>query len=59
MPRLMTSASPVVELTVYANNALAIALCRKHRFTEAGAPRDWRRPDGASGDAGLMEKLLR
>ena len=48
-----------VELTVYASNAPAIALYRKFGFTETGMLRDWRRLDGVSWDALLMEKFLR
>jgi RimJ/RimL family protein N-acetyltransferase len=44
---------------VCANNAPAIALCRKYGFTGAGVLRDWRRLDGVSWDAVLMENFLR
>jgi ribosomal protein S18 acetylase RimI-like enzyme len=47
-----------VELTVYTNNAPAIALYRKHGFTEVGVSHDYRRLDGVTYDALLMEKIL-
>jgi putative acetyltransferase len=47
-----------VELTVYASNAPAIALYRRFGFTRTGVLRDWRRLDGVSWDALLMEKFL-
>jgi len=47
-----------VELTVYASNAPAVALYRKFGFTEIGVIRDFRRLDGVTYDALLMEKFL-
>ena len=47
-----------VELTVYTSNGPAIALYRKHGFTEIGVVRDFRRLDGVTYDALLMEKFL-
>jgi ribosomal protein S18 acetylase RimI-like enzyme len=47
-----------VELTVYTSNAPAIALYRKHGFTDVGISRDYRRLDGVTYDALLMEKFL-
>ena len=47
-----------VELTVYTSNVPAIALYRKHGFTEMGVNRDYRRLDGVTYDALLMEKFL-
>ena len=47
-----------VELTVYTSNAAAIALYRKFGFTDAGVLRDYRRLDGVTYDALLMEKFL-
>jgi putative acetyltransferase len=48
-----------IELTVFTNNAPAIALYRKHDFTEIGVIRDYRRLDGVTYDALLMERRLR
>ena len=48
-----------VELTVYASNTPAIALYRKFGFSEIGVIRDYRRLDGVTYDALLMEKALR
>jgi len=48
-----------VELTVYTINIPAIALYRKFGFLEAGILLDYRRLDGATFDALLMEKFLR
>lgn len=47
-----------VELTVYANNASAIALYRRRGFEEIGLIRDYRRLDGETYDALLMERRL-
>lgn len=47
-----------VELTVYTNNAPAIALYRKHGFKDVGVSHDYRRLDGVTYDALLMEKFL-
>ena len=47
-----------VELTVYTSNAAAIALYRKHGFTEIGVVGDYRRLDGEIYDALLMERFL-
>jgi ribosomal protein S18 acetylase RimI-like enzyme len=47
-----------VELTVYTNNTPAIALYRKHSFAEIGVSHDYRRLDGITYDALLMEKFL-
>jgi ribosomal protein S18 acetylase RimI-like enzyme len=47
-----------VELTVFASNARAIALYRKHGFTEFGMIRDYRRLDGVVYDALLMERRI-
>ena len=43
-----------VELTVFTDNAPAIALYRKFGFTEVGISRDYRRLDGIAYDALLM-----
>ena len=48
-----------VELTVYTTNTAAIALYRKHGFTDIGVIRDYRRLDDQIYDALLMEKFLR
>jgi ribosomal protein S18 acetylase RimI-like enzyme len=47
-----------VELTVYTNNPAAIALYRKHGFTDLGVSRDYRRLDGETYDALLMQRFL-
>ncbi len=47
-----------VELTVYTSNTPAIALYRKHGFKEIGVNHDYRRLDGVTYDALLMEKFL-
>ncbi|HEV7690074.1 MAG TPA: GNAT family N-acetyltransferase [Hyphomonadaceae bacterium] len=47
-----------VELTVFASNEPAIALYRKHGFSEIGVSHDYRRLDGVTYDAVLMEKFL-
>jgi ribosomal protein S18 acetylase RimI-like enzyme len=47
-----------VELTVYTNNAAAIALYRKYGFTEVGVRRDYRRLDGITYDELLMDLFL-
>jgi ribosomal protein S18 acetylase RimI-like enzyme len=47
-----------IELTVYTSNAPAIALYRKHGFAEIGVSLDYRRLDGVTYDALLMEKFL-
>ncbi|HXZ67597.1 MAG TPA: GNAT family protein, partial [Alphaproteobacteria bacterium] len=47
-----------VELTVYTNNAAAIALYRKYGFTEVGLRRDFRRLDGITYDELLMDLFL-
>jgi ribosomal protein S18 acetylase RimI-like enzyme len=44
-----------IELTVFADNLAAIALYRKRGFLEIGVNRDYRRLDGVSQDALLME----
>lgn len=48
-----------VELTVFTSNTRAIALYRKNGFEETGLIRDYRRLDGATYDALLMERRLR
>lgn len=47
-----------IELTVFSANARAIALYRKNGFTEVGFIRDYRRVDGTTFDALLMERLV-
>ena len=47
-----------VELTVFTTNLAAIALYRKHGFEDAGVWRDYRRLDGVTYDALLMERFL-
>ena len=47
-----------VELTVYTSNAAAIALYRRCGFTAIGVVRDYRRLDGVTYDALLMERFL-
>lgn len=47
-----------VELTVYTRNIAAIALYRKFGFTEIGVVRDYRRLDGETYDALLMDRFL-
>lgn len=47
-----------VELSVYTNNAPAIALYRKHGFAEIGVIKDYRRLDGVTYDDLLMERFL-
>jgi ribosomal protein S18 acetylase RimI-like enzyme len=47
-----------VELSVYSNNTAAVALYRKYGFTEFGLNRDYRRLDGVTYDALLMELFL-
>ncbi|MFT3727962.1 MAG: GNAT family N-acetyltransferase [Terricaulis sp.] len=47
-----------VELTVYTSNAAAIALYRSCGFGEIGVVRDYRRLDGVTYDALLMECFL-
>ena len=47
-----------VELTVFTDNAPAIALYRKFGFSEVGVTYDYRRRDGRKLDALLMEKFL-
>ncbi len=47
-----------IELTVYTNNGPAIALYRKYGFAEIGVLRDYRRLDGVTYDALLMERFL-
>lgn len=47
-----------VELTVYTNNKPAVALYRKHGFAEIGVIRDYRRLDGVTYDALLMERRM-
>lgn len=47
-----------VELTVFTNNAAAIALYRRTGFTEIGIIKDYRRLDGVTYDALLMEYFL-
>jgi ribosomal protein S18 acetylase RimI-like enzyme len=52
------SAMSKVELTVYTSNTAAIALYRRHGFTEIGVVGDYRRLDGVTYDALLMECFL-
>jgi ribosomal protein S18 acetylase RimI-like enzyme len=47
-----------IELTVFTSNTAAIALYRRHHFTEIGVIRDYRRLDGVTYDALLMERWL-
>ncbi|KCZ85821.1 putative acetyltransferase [Hyphomonas adhaerens MHS-3] len=47
-----------VELAVYTSNVSAISLFLKFGFTEAGMWRDYRRLDGVTYDALLMERFL-
>jgi ribosomal protein S18 acetylase RimI-like enzyme len=47
-----------IELTVFASNAPAIALYRKFGFTDIGVVRDYRRLDGITYDALLMERWV-
>jgi ribosomal protein S18 acetylase RimI-like enzyme len=47
-----------IELTVSSANARAIALYRKTGFKEVGFIRDYRRVDGTTYDAALMERLV-
>jgi ribosomal protein S18 acetylase RimI-like enzyme len=47
-----------IELTVYTNNPRAVALYRKFGFVETGLIRDYRRVDGDTYDALLMERLV-
>lgn len=47
-----------IELTVYTDNISAIALYRKFGFTDAGIWRDYRRIDGRTQDALLMERRV-
>lgn len=47
-----------IELTVYTSNKPAVALYRKHGFTEIGVIRDYRRLDGLTYDALLMERWV-
>jgi RimJ/RimL family protein N-acetyltransferase len=47
-----------IELTVFSANARAITLYRKAGFAEIGFIRDYRRVDGTTYDAVLMERLV-
>lgn len=47
-----------VELTVFTSNTAAIALYRRAGFTDIGVSRDYRRLDGVTYDALMMEKFL-
>jgi RimJ/RimL family protein N-acetyltransferase len=47
-----------VELTVFTSNLAAIALYRKYGFEDAGTWHDYRRLDGVTYDALLMERFL-
>ena len=47
-----------IELTVFSANARAIALYRKAGFADVGFIRDYRRVDGNTFDAMLMERLV-
>jgi ribosomal protein S18 acetylase RimI-like enzyme len=47
-----------VELTVYTSNTAAIGLYRRSGFTDIGVVRDYRRLDGVTYDALLMERFL-
>jgi len=47
-----------IELTVFSTNARAIALYRKVGFTQVGFIPDYRRVDGTTYDAVLMERLV-
>jgi ribosomal protein S18 acetylase RimI-like enzyme len=47
-----------IELSVYTDNAHAIALYRKFGFTDVGIWRDYRRVDGKTQDALLMERRV-
>lgn len=47
-----------VELTVFTSNTAAIALYRRTGFTEIGTVTDYRRLDGVTYDALLMERFL-
>ncbi len=47
-----------IELTVYSDNTGAIALYRKLGFSDAGIWRDYRRVDGRTQDALLMERSV-
>lgn len=47
-----------IELTVFSANERAIALYRKAGFTQVGLIRDYRRVDGTTYDAVLMERLV-
>lgn len=47
-----------VELVVFERNPRAAALFRKHGFQQVGISRDYRRADGVTYDAVLMERFL-
>lgn len=47
-----------VELTVFTSNTRAIALYRRVGFTDIGVIRDYRRLDGETYDALMMERFL-
>jgi ribosomal protein S18 acetylase RimI-like enzyme len=47
-----------IELTVWTNNTRAIALYRRHGFSEMGLIKDYRRLDGETYDGLLMERLV-
>ena len=47
-----------VELSVYSNNAAAVALYKRFGFKEIGVVQDYRRLDGVTYDARLMELFL-
>jgi ribosomal protein S18 acetylase RimI-like enzyme len=47
-----------IELTVYTSNTAAVALYRRRGFTEIGVVRDYRRLNGVTYDALLMERFL-
>jgi putative acetyltransferase len=47
-----------IELSVYTDNTNAIALYRKLGFADAGIWRDYRRVDGKTQDALLMERRV-
>jgi ribosomal protein S18 acetylase RimI-like enzyme len=47
-----------VELTVYTSNVQAVSLYRQFGFTQTGLVRDYRRIDGLTQDALMMELIL-